>query len=184
MSLIPLNTSKMKYHLSSRVLHWIMAALIIFLLGLGIYMVDFLSKEAPSRMGIYALHKSLGVMVLILVVVRIINRLLHPAPALPKSLPKYEIILAHLAHFALYLLMILVPLSGYLMSNSFGYPVHFFGIELPIIAEKNFESAGFFAKCHEFFAYTLIAVIALHLIAVIKHRFFDRPEHDLLQRMI
>ncbi len=174
----------MKYSLSSRILHWLMAAIILFLIGLGIYMADFLSKEAPNRMDVYNLHKSLGALVLALVVVRIVNRLIYKAPEMPKTLLKSEKILAHLTHAALYLLMIFVPLSGYLMSNLFGYPVGFFGIELPKIAETNLELAGFFHEAHEVLPYVLLGLIALHVLAVIKHRFFDKPENDVLKRML
>lgn len=174
----------MKYPLSSRILHWLMALIIIFLLGLGIYMADFLQADSPNRMEIYSLHKSLGVMILILVAIRLINRVIFPAPALPISLSKFEKIGAHLAHVALYLLMILIPLSGYLMSNSFGYPVHFFSVEMPFLIEKNLELAPVFAELHEIFAYSLIAVLGLHILGVIKHRFFDSAENDVLKRIL
>jgi cytochrome b561 len=161
-----------------------MAAIILFLLGLGIYMVYFLSKEDPGRMGIYALHKSFGVMVLAFISVRIINRFINKAPALPDSLPKFDRLAAHFVHVALYLLMILVPISGYLMSNSFGYPVHFFGIELPFLVEKNYEIGSIFSKTHQISAYSMIALLTLHILGALKHRFFDKPENDVLKRII
>ncbi len=174
----------MKYPLSSRVLHWLMAAIIIFLLALGIYMADFLSKETPNRIEIYSLHKSLGVMVLVLVVIRIINRFIFKSPILPDSISQIEKIVTHIAHAALYLLMIALPLSGILMSNSFGYPVYFFGIELPIMIQKNPELAPAIHQSHTIFGYLLITVITLHIFGAIKHRFFDKPENDVLKRII
>ncbi len=173
-----------KYPISSRVLHWLMAILIIFMLPFGIYMTDFVAKDAPNRLEIYGLHKSLGVVVLILAFLRIVNRFIVKAPSLPQSMPKIEKILANIGHLVLYLLMILIPLSGYLMSNSAGYPVHLFAIEMPKIIETNFENAGFFKELHELSAFVMIAVLALHVIAVIKHRFFDKAENDVLKRMI
>lgn len=161
-----------------------MAAIILFLLALGFYMADFLSKEAPNRLEIYNLHKSLGALVLGLVFVRIVNRLIFKAPALPNSLPKSEKILAHLAHVALYLLMIAVPLSGYLMSNLFGYPVHFFGATLPNLVEANPELGMKIHDSHGVFAYILLGLIALHVAGVVKHKFFDKPENDVLGRML
>ncbi len=174
----------MKYALTSRILHWSMAAIILFLLGLGIYMTEFLEKEAPNRMEIYGLHKSLGALVLILIFMRVVNRMIYKAPPLPESLPKLEKNLAHLTHIALYFLMILVPLSGYLMSNSFGYPVHLFGIELPFIAEKNLDHGKLFAEAHELSAFTLLGLVALHFLGALKHRFFDKKENDVIGRMI
>lgn len=148
-------------------------------------MHEFLPKEAPNRMEIYGLHKSLGALVLGLVFIRIVNRLAFKAPALPASLENWEKIAAHLAHFGLYLLMVIVPLSGYLMSNYFGYPVHFFGIELPFIVEKNPEIGMIFAETHEISAYSILGLIILHVLGAIKHRFFDKnPQNDVIRRMI
>lgn len=174
----------MKYHLSSRILHWLMAAIILFLIGLGIYMVDFLGKEAPNRMDIYNLHKSLGALILILIFARIANRLIHKAPALPKTMLKSEVILANISHGLLYVLMIIVPLSGYLMSNFFGYSVKFFSLGLPSIVEKNIDLGKVFHKIHEIAPLVLLTLVTLHVLAVIKHRFFDKAEHDVLKRMI
>ncbi len=179
------NSKIMKYPLTSRILHWSMAILILFLLGLGIYMHEFLPKDAPNRMEVYGLHKSLGALALVLIFVRIVNRLAFKAPNLPASLENWEKIAAHFVHFGLYLLMIIVPLSGYLMSNYFGYPVHFFGIELPFLVEKNPEIGMIFAETHEIAAYSILGLIVFHVLGAIKHRFFDKnPENDVIKRMI
>lgn len=173
-----------KYALSSRIIHWLMAAIIIPTLGVGIYMKEFLAKDSPSHLEIYSLHKSFGVIALIFIFIRIFNRLLNKAPQLPQSMSKLEKALAHLGHFGLYILMILVPLSGYLMSNSFGFPVRLFSIALPNIVGTNFELGKIFSEIHELGAYSLLGLVSIHLLAVIKHRFFDRPENDVLKRMI
>ncbi len=174
----------MKYAKSSRILHWSIAVIIIGLLGIGIYMADFLDKEAPNRMQIYNLHKSFGVLVLMLVAIRIVNRFCNKPPHLPYTMPKYERILAHFAHALLYILMIIVPLSGYLMSNSFGYPAMFFGYEMPFLIEKNFDLGKIFAEIHEITAYALLGIVTLHILGALKHRFFDIKENDVLKRMI
>jgi cytochrome b561 len=174
----------MKYALTSRILHWVMAVLIIFLLGLGIFMSDFLSKESPNRLDVYNLHKSLGVVVLILVFLRILNRLLTRTPALPFAISALEKKLAKFGHLALYFLMFLTPFSGYLMSSFAGYPVKLFAIELPNFFEANFEIAHFFAETHSLCAFSLLGLIVIHILAVIRHRFFDKPGNDVLNRMI
>ena len=161
-----------------------MAARVLFMLALGIYMTEIMLKDAPNHLEVYNLHKSFGVMVLILVVIRIINRLIYKAPPLPGGLLKWEKIASHLGHFGLYVLMIFVPLSGYLMSNFFGFPVHFFQIEMPFLVERNFELGRLFSELHQLLAYLLLALVIIHVLAVIKHRFFDKPENDVLQRMI
>lgn len=173
-----------KYHISSRVFHWLMAAIIIPLLIAGIYMVEFLPKDASYRGTVYNLHKSFGVIALLLVFPRIINRFLRKVPALPQSMPKWQVIASHIAHYKLYILMLLMPISGYLMSNSYGYPVKLFGLPLPFLADKNYENAAFFASCHKYLGYAFIAIVTIHIVAVIKHRFFDKKEHDVLGRMV
>lgn len=173
-----------KYHLTSRILHWLMSLLIFGLLGLGIYMADFLPSDATNKFQIYDLHKSFGVMVLILVFIRIFNRFLHPAPTLPQGLPAIEKFASHVAHILLYVLMLVIPLSGYLMSNSYGFAVHFFTIEMPNLISTNPQIGRIFAKTHKFAAYGLIATIGLHVGGALKHRFFDKPENDVLKRML
>lgn len=173
-----------KYHISSRVIHWVMAIIILSLLAVGIYMEDFLPKDASYRMQVYNLHKSFGVIALILIFVRIFNRFLHKAPALPESIPAHEKFLAHLVHFLLYVLMLIMPFSGYLMSNSYGYPVHLFGLKMPNLVEKNYELGAIFAKTHHYAGYILIALLFLHILGALKHKFFDKPENDILKRMI
>lgn len=173
-----------KYHISSRIIHWIMALLIISLLAMGIYMDEFIAKDAPYRSTVYNLHKSFGVVVLLLFFVRVINRFINKAPKLPLSLPKWQRITAIIVHCKLYILAFFMPLSGYLMSNSYGYPVKMFGLEMPMLASKNYDNAKFFGSCHEVFAYLFIALISLHILAALKHRFFDKSENDVLKRML
>lgn len=173
-----------KYHLSSRIIHWLMALLILGLLALGIYMADFLPSDAPNKFQIYDLHKSFGVMVLILIFIRIFNRFIRPAPALPKSLPAIEKFASHAVHIALYALMLIIPFSGYLMSNSYGFSVHFFTIEMPNLTAAKPELGIYFAKIHKYAAYAIIAAIGLHVAGALKHRFFDKPENDVLKRML
>jgi cytochrome b561 len=173
-----------KYHISLRIMHWLMAAIILTLLGLGFYMAYFMDKDAANKMIIFNLHKSLGALVLFLIVVRIFMRLSKPVPALPETMHLALQKLSHLTHLTLYMLMIFMPLSGYLMSNAFGYPVHLFGLPLPVLMEKNLELGQFFSEAHEFLGFTFAGVLALHIAGVIKHRFFDIPENDVLKRMI
>ncbi|MDX2083506.1 MAG: cytochrome b [Rickettsiales bacterium] len=173
-----------KYALSSRIIHWFMAILILGILAVGIYMTQFLPKDSPNHLQIYELHKSFGVIALVFIFIRVINRLIFKAPKLPQSMPRIEQILGHLGHLGLYVLMLIVPLSGYLMSNSFGFVVKFFSAELPLLISTDFERGKIFAAIHELGAYALLALIVVHILAVIKHRFFDKPENDVLKRMI
>jgi cytochrome b561 len=172
-----------KYSISMRIVHWAMALIIITLLAVGFYMTNFLSSQADNRATIYALHKSFGVVVMFLIVARIFFRISSSIPPLPNSMPKTIQKLASSAHYLLYFLMIFMPLSGYLMSNSFGYPVHLFGIKMPMLVEKNMELGSFFSNVHKFLGYAFVAVLSLHILGAIKHRFFDLAQNDVLKRM-
>ena len=174
----------MKYHLTSRILHWLMAFLIIANLAIGFYMKDFIANDAQNRFEIYDFHKSIGVLVIILLVFRIINRHIHKAPALPESFKKLDVNLAKIGHISLYILMLIVPVSGYLMSSFAGYPVKFFGVELPAFLDTNFTFAKICSEAHEISAIALIALIAIHILAIFKHRFFDKTKINILKRMI
>jgi cytochrome b561 len=176
--------SNQKYHISARITHWIMALIIISLLAVGFYMTNFLDKESTNRMMIYNLHKSFGALVMFLIIVRIFIRLSKPVPPLPDSISKFVQKTAHFVHILLYTLMIFMPLSGYLMSNFFGYPVHLFGLQLPMLVEKNIEMGKFFGEVHEILGFAFVVVLTLHISGAIKHRFFDKPENDVLKRMI
>lgn len=173
----------MKYSFFSRVLHWLMAFVIIFMIFLGLFM-DEVSKEFEYRMTIYNFHKSIGVLLIFLITVRLINRFINKPPILQNSIPKIERIIANIAHISMYILMFLIPISGYLMSNSYGFPVSFFSFEMPVLVATNIENAKLFSEAHEFLSFSLLFIIILHIVAVIKHRFFDKKENDVLKRMI
>lgn len=170
-----------KYSKIFVIFHWVMAFLIIGLLALGFYMT--FDENNPNKMYFYNLHKSLGVMVLMLFFGRIINRFFGEKPPLPETINKYEAKLSVIVHFFLYSLMFLMPISGYLMSNSFGYPVNFFGHEMPFLIGKNIELGKVFAKLHWLFAVITISLLVLHIFGVLKHAFFDKKENNVLNRM-
>ncbi len=174
----------MKYHITSRIFHWLMSLLIIFMIGFGIYITDFVNNDSENRYFLYDLHKSIGVLILILLIARIANRFYHRPPELPQTIKKIERNLAHIGHIGLYFLMLIVPLSGYLMSNSYGYEVKLFSISMPFLISPNIELAKIFGEIHEISAFTLAGLIAIHVIAVIKHRFLDQKENDVLKRML
>lgn len=173
----------MKYSCSTRIFHWLMALVITITFALAFYMTS-LNKENPDRLFFYSLHKSFGVLSLILLVARIVNRFLHKAPELPQTIAPYLVKLAKITHILLYLLMCLVPLSGYLMSNAFGYPVKLFGMILPVLIETNFDLAKNFSELHEFFAFTLLGLIILHILAVLKHHFIGANKFAIIKRML
>lgn len=147
-------------------------------------MTQFLDKESENRMMIYSLHKSFGVVALILLSFRIINKFINKPPTLPQTMRKLEQNASHLGHILLYLLMFLVPISGYIMSNSYGHPVKLFGLELPFLVEKDFNIGSIFSNAHFYFGYGLLIMVLIHIAAVVKHKYFDKKENDVLGRML
>ncbi len=173
----------MKYHISLRIVHWLMALLIILMIGLGWYMAD-LPKEDPMRDVLYMRHKSIGVTILILFFLRVAIRISTKIPPLPNTISFINQQLAHLGHGVIYILMAMVPLSGYAMSNMYGFGVSMFGIDMPKLFPTNHEIARIAKEVHSVIPYVLLAVVILHALAALKHRFFEKPENDVLGRML
>lgn len=170
-----------KYPLALRLLHWLMAALIIGLIIMGLVMSD-LQRTDPLRGQLYSLHKSFGVTVLVLALLRLALRFKLGVPALPSIIPAKERFLAHWGHLGLYGFMFALPITGMLMSNSFGFPVAWFGVELPRIASVNKDAGHQFEELHETLAYVLMALLALHVAGALKHYFKEKT--NLFRRML
>ena len=178
------NTAE-EYGSYTKTLHWLMAALIVAMVIIGLYMSD-LGKEDPIRRQLYDLHKSLGVLAMLLIAVRLIWLRLSPPPALPAVFTENETRLVSLVKAALYLLMIIIPVSGYLMSIAGGHSVSFFSLfDLPSIMEKNKGAHEFFENLHSFMADVIIGAVLLHVAGAVKHRIQDKNgESDILNRML
>lgn len=173
------------YGLLSKLLHWSSAAILIALIAVGIYMAG-LPDDAEGRGQLYGLHKSFGVLALLLIAVRLIWLRVTPAPALPGVFDAKEQRVVKGIQALLYATMVLVPVSGYLMSNAGGYPIHFFGLfELPALVEKSKALGGFVHEAHWIMGYAMAALVLLHMAGAIKHRLKAKgSEADILQRMI
>jgi cytochrome b561 len=179
--------SVQKYPVPMRIFHWTISVLVICMLIFGFALANGMDKW-PNGGQLIGLHKSFGVLVLLLVILRLATRYNYRAqvPVLASTMPAYERYLAHSVHSLLYLFLFIMPVTGYLMSSFYSKSsgVAFFGIPLPVFLPKNDDLSHFFAEVHEIAAYCLIALLLLHVAGVIKHRFFDKPEHDSLGKMI
>jgi cytochrome b561 len=152
-----------RYTLAAQALHWITAVLMFTLLPLAWVMVS-MPRTAANRELIYTLHKSLGLTVLALVAARLILRAIHPAPQLPGSLTRWERASAALSHWLLYLIMLGMPLSGYLFSAWGGHPVTYFGLfTLPgLVKNDMLQHVAFWAHV-AIGQWLTYAVILLHV---------------------
>ncbi|MBS9479179.1 cytochrome b [Ancylobacter radicis] len=150
----------------SRLLHWLMAAMILAMLFIGIGMVASLADYH----WLLSLHRPLGVAILILVAVRLVNRLIHPAPALPADMPPILRLAAHGSHVLLYALMFAVPLVGWAMLSAGGYPIVLYGaLELPPILPQNDMVFAWLRTAHTALALALFATFLAHLAAALMH---------------
>lgn len=174
-----------RYHPVAILLHWLMAFLIIGLLAMGFYMDDL--PFSPAKLKLINWHKWLGVIAAALLLLRVLARVLWRAPALPAAMAATMPAWQHTAHvgthFALYALMLAVPMSGMAYSSAAGFPVVLFGLwPLPSLVAPNPELAHTLKTVHESTALALAALVALHVAAALKHQFVDRD--GLMRRMM
>ena len=153
-------------------IHWTTALLIMGLLFVGLYMADLPLSE--TKLKIYMLHKSFGLLVLALVVVRVFTKFLSPKVRSLDTHQAWEKFLAKLTHIFLYFALFAMPLSGWIMSSAGEFPVSFFGIPVPPLTAKNKELFDLCREFHEVLATILIAIVALHLAGALKHHVIDR----------
>lgn len=159
------------FNLTARVLHWSMAALIVTMLFVGIGMVASMSWR-PSLVG---LHRPLGIAILLLAIVRLLNRLRHRPPPLPADLPAGQMLAAKASHWLLYALMFAMPLVGWSMLSAGGYPVTMFkGFALPPIAPHNATVYAVLRSAHTWLALLLFATVLAHLAAALFHAWVRR----------
>ena len=162
-------------------LHWLMFIIIFTMFGLGWYMVD-LPKGSDERTWFFALHKSIGLTLALLVVIRLGWRIFHKPPPLPGYLVAWKQNLAHFTHNFLYLFMFLQPISGYISSSFSGYKTKFWGIPLPHWGWKDPALNELFTGIHEISAIALMCFIILHVLGVVYH--VVNSELAILQRML
>ncbi|MFK0573838.1 cytochrome b [Endozoicomonas sp.] len=172
-----------KYPILMRLMHWLVGLLILGIISAGWYMTG-LEDSVSYKYDIYHWHKSFGMLVLFLLFARLVIRWASRVPPLPDTMPGYQKKLGVLVHWLLYLFMFLVPLSGFMMSNAGGRDVPFFNLTIPGFMEKNPELAGRLHDIHVVIPYVLLGIVVVHILAALKHRYFDKPEHDVLRRML
>ncbi|WP_076071340.1 cytochrome b [Sphingomonas montana] len=149
--------------------HWTIALLVIVNLGIG------LLHEQLEGIQLIPVHKSIGITVLFLSIARLAWRLTHPAPALPADVPGWQRAVSGITHMALYALMILMPLTGWWFASAAvkKYPLDWFGL-FPIPYLPVTRGGDLTHSAHEVLGWTMLALVALHVAAALKHHFIDR----------
>jgi cytochrome b561 len=170
-----------RYHPIAKGLHWLMALAILGMMGLGLIMQGL--PLSPEKLQYYSWHKWTGVSLFVLTWLRLLWRGLHPAPALPASMPILHQRLAHAGHAALYVLMLAIPLSGWLMSSAKGVQTVWFGIwPIPDLLSKDKALGAWLAQIHGGLNLVLGVMLLAHVGAALKHHWVDRD--DILKRML
>lgn len=180
-----MNTVLSRYSTPAIALHWLLALAILGSMALGWYMSGL--KFSPLQLKLYNWHKWAGITILALSLLRLVWRLTHRPPALParieQAMPSWQLRAYHATHHLMYLLFLAVPLMGWAYSSMAGFPIVWFGVlALPDFVAVDKEFAKQIKPLHAILAYTLLALVALHVAAAIKHHFVDRD--GLLARML
>lgn len=172
-----------RYAASSRWLHWLTVLLLLVIIPLGIWIRYFEPADQNFKLRLYNVHESCGVLVFVLVVLRIVNRRLHPPPPLPADMPALMRAAAHATHIGLYVLLVLMPITGFLATNAWGFPLSVFNV-LPIPAPlgKDEALAKVLSFLHWCGAVTIGLLILAHLGGVLHHTLVRRD--GLLRRML
>ena len=169
------------YTTTAKGLHWLMALLIFGLLALGFYMADL--PLSPEKLQFYSWHKWAGVSVFVLVWLRLFWRLTHRPPAFAASLSATQQTLAHLGHLALYLLMIAIPVSGWLMSSAKGVQTVWVGVlPLPDLLGRDKALGKQLEELHSALNIGLLVLIGGHVAAALFHHLVHKD--DTLRRML
>lgn len=159
------------FNVTARILHWLMAGLIVAMLFIGVAMVSSLTL----RPALLDLHRPIGIAILLLAVLRLANRLRHRPPPLPADLPAWQVAAAVGSHWLLYGLMLAMPLLGWATLSAGGYPVTLWpGLQLPSIAAPSPTSYAWLRGAHGVLAYLLAATVLVHLSAALYHAWVRR----------
>ncbi len=171
------------YGTLARIFHWLTVLLIAVQLPIGMYMVERAeSTKFDATTGtLYDTHKLLGVIVLLLVLARLFYRLTNGAPSDEPTLEMWQRLVSHITHWSIYVLLIAVPIGGYLGVSYYGAAAPF-GIQLPVFVAKNEDTAKLVFQLHQMGARLLLLLIAMHVGAALFHHFVRKD--NVLRRMI
>jgi len=175
------NAASTRYTRTAIVLHWLMFMLIACGFSLALYMVGL--PLSPQKLKYFSWHKWIGVTVFLLAVARLAWRLTHPAPALPATMPLWQQRAAALNIVALYMLILVIPLTGWLYSSATGVPTVYLGlVQLPDLLVRNKVLAEQLRLAHVTLNFSMLALVIIHSAAALKRHLVDRD--DVLWRML
>lgn len=176
-----LKNDQHRYGAIAQLFHWVVVGLIVTQ-----FVLAERAEGLPRGMKLIntlALHKSIGMTVLVLAVARLAWRWMNPVPSDPLNTPKWQHMAAKISHTALYVLIFVIPLSGWIASSARNFSVSWFGLfTWPNLVEPSEAAFKFFQAAHEILAGALFVVALLHVAAALKHHFIDKD--NILRRML
>jgi len=188
---MPVANTVARYGSVAMTLHWLIALAVVVNICLGLYMAD-LPRDDPDLFAIVQFHKSVGLTVLVLSLARLGWRLVNPIPPLPTTMSPPLRFAAHATHFLLYLLIIIIPLSGWALASAspLGLPTNYFGLfhwpHIPFLADLPRAQKGplrhEFGLVHKYLAWSAIALVAIHVCGALYHQILRGD--DVVKRML
>jgi cytochrome b561 len=176
-----LRNDEARYGAVAQTLHWLIAALVFVMFGLGWYMSDL--PLGQHKFDMYQLHKSIGITIFALAAARLLWRLFNPAPPLPPALPPWERTAARINHALLYAMLFVQPVIGFLQSNAANFPIAWWGvIGLPPVIGTDEALAEALVEVHEWGSRVILVLVLLHVGAALRHHFVLKD--DVLRRML
>jgi cytochrome b561 len=178
-----ITNSGRQYGTAAVALHWLMAGIILALVGLGLYMVRLPDAGFDAvKITLIIVHKQIGMIALGLLLLRWLWRQINPLPPLVATIPQWQQVAAIVVHLSFYALMLALPVTGWLMSSYAGIPVLFFGTALPDPVPQNAALFGMFRQIHDYLGYAIGVLVCLHAGAALHHHFLlrDRTLHKML----
>lgn len=170
-----------RYGAVAQLAHWLTVLLLAGVFTVGFYMVGL--KLSPTKLALFSYHKWIGVTVFAVALLRLAWRLWSPPPTLPAAMPEWQRRGAEITHRLLYLLVLAVPLSGWLMSSAKGFQTVYFAVfPIPDLLGKDAALGAALEQVHWALNKLLLAVVTVHVLAALKHQFVHRDE--VMQRML
>lgn len=170
------------YSATTKVLHWLLALLIIGLIWLGWYLADLSYFDESYNLAL-SVHKSLGMLALSLAGAKILWAFLSPAPAFVDTIKSWDRVAAQTTHVVLYFMMVVIPVTGYAISTSAGSPVAFFDLfNIPAVLPKSEGLRDLAIELHYYLSYGTAILVTIHVLGALKHHFIDQD--DTLSRML
>lgn len=178
---MPIKNAADRWGFISIGIHWLTVVLVLSLAFVGLLMDEL--SNSPTKVQVYALHKSFGLTVLGLTVLRLLWRLFAGVPQPVPGTPRWQVLAASLSHGALYVVLLAMPLSGWLYNSASGFPLKWFGLfSLPKLSGYDPDVKHFAHDMHETLFLVLAAIVTVHALAALKHHYFDRDR--TLARML